>query len=155
MPVVAGPKHQCADSAVQAHADDELVVATFLHDIGHLLPGDNFMDEIGVVDHDKSCVEWLAAKGFSPRLIALVSGHVRARRYLVATVPEYRERLSQTSQRTLELGGPMTSQEAVAFAGHPYFHDVLRLRSWDEQAKDPKREVPSLENVRGPDSARP
>jgi predicted HD phosphohydrolase len=137
---------QAAASAVEAHADDELVVAALLHDIGHLLPGDNYHDEIGVVDHDQTCIEWLTARGFSARLIALVSGHVSAKRYLVTTKTEYRNRLSPTSQRTLELqGGAMTSMEVEVFETHLHFRDVLRLRTWDEQAKDPGRTVPGLE----------
>lgn len=137
---------QAAASAVEARADDELVVAALLHDIGHLLPGDNHHDEIGVVDHDQTCIAWLAARGFSSRLISLVSGHVSAKRYLVATRAEYRNRLSATSQRTLELqGGAMTPAEVEVFEAHPHFRDVLRLRSWDEQAKDPGRDVPGLE----------
>lgn len=137
---------QAAASAAAAHADDELVVAALLHDIGHLLPGDNYHDEIGMVDHDQTCVAWLSARGFSARLISLVSGHIRAKRYLVTTRAEYRSRLSATSQRTLELqGGAMTPAEVETFEAHLHFRDVLRLRAWDEQAKDPGRVVPGLE----------
>jgi predicted HD phosphohydrolase len=114
---------QSAHCAVQAHADDELVVAALLHDVGHLLGG-NLHAEIGVIDHDSSCVEWLRTRGFSERLIALVSGHVAAKRYLVATRPEYRERLSEASTKTLALqGGAMSDEEAQAFAASPYFRD--------------------------------
>jgi 2-amino-1-hydroxyethylphosphonate dioxygenase (glycine-forming) len=136
---------QCADCAVRAQADRELVVAALLHDIGHLLGG-NLHAEIGVIDHDRSCVDWLRARGFSPRLIALVSGHVDAKRYLVASRPGYFDRLSGPSKRTLELqGGPMTPQEAAAFEAGPHFRDQLRLRSWDESAKDPQAIVPGLD----------
>jgi phosphonate degradation associated HDIG domain protein len=139
---------QSAHCAVQAHADDELVVAALLHDVGHLLGG-NLHAEIGVIDHDSSCVEWLRARGFSERLIALVSGHVAAKRYLVATRPEYRERLSEASTKTLALqGGAMSDEEARAFAASPYFRDLLRLRSWDEAAKDPEAVVPGLDTYR-------
>jgi phosphonate degradation associated HDIG domain protein len=139
---------QSAFCAVRAQADDEMIVAALLHDVGHLLGG-NVHDEIGVIDHDRSCVEWLQSHHFSPRLIALVSGHVDAKRYLVATNPAYRERLSDASKRTLELqGGPMTEEEAKAFESNPHFKDVLRLRSWDEQAKDPHAVVPGLETYR-------
>ena len=136
---------QSAHCAVEAHADDELVVAALLHDIGHLLGGD-FHAEIGVIDHDRSCVQWLEARGFSSRLIALVSGHVNAKRYLVATRSEYAGRLSEASKRTLVLqGGPMNPEEVRAFEAGPYFKDLLRLRSWDEQAKDPNAVVPGLD----------
>jgi phosphonate degradation associated HDIG domain protein len=140
---------QAAHCAVEAKADDELVVAALLHDIGHLLGGD-FHAEIGVIDHDQSCVEWLKTRGFSPRLIALVSGHVSAKRYLVTVRPGYFEKLSESSVRTLALqGGPMSAEEVRAFEEGPYFKDLLRLRSWDEQAKDPDAVVPGLDRYLG------
>jgi phosphonate degradation associated HDIG domain protein len=140
---------QAAHCAVEAKADDELVVAALLHDIGHLLGG-NFHADIGVIDHDRSCVDWLKARGFPPRLIALVSGHVSAKRYLVAVRPGYFDRLSESSVRTLALqGGPMSPEEVRAFESGPHFRDLLRLRSWDEQAKDPGAVVPGLDHYLG------
>lgn len=136
---------QAAHAAVRAQADDELVVAALLHDVGHLLGG-KLHAEIGVIDHDTSCIEWLRSQAFSPRLIALVSGHVAAKRYLVSVREGYWIRLSDASRKTLELqGGPMTKEEAAAFEAQPYFADLLRLRAWDEQSKDPKAHVPGLE----------
>jgi phosphonate degradation associated HDIG domain protein len=137
---------QCAHCAVEAHADDELIVAALLHDIGHLLGGDVHA-EIGVIDHDRSCVEWLKQRGFSARLVALVSGHVNAKRYLVAAREGYYGRLSEASKKTLALqGGPMTQKEAQGFEQSPYYNDLLRLRAWDEQAKDPNAIVPGLDS---------
>jgi 2-amino-1-hydroxyethylphosphonate dioxygenase (glycine-forming) len=136
---------QTAHCAAQAHADAELVVAALLHDIGHLLGGD-VHGGIGVVHHDRSCIAWLQSRGFSPRLIALVSGHVNAKRYLVWKRPEYREQLSDASKQTLALqGGVMSAEEADAFESDPHFRDMLRLRAWDEQAKDPNAKVPGLQ----------
>ncbi len=137
---------QCAHCATQAGADPELVAAALLHDVGHLLGG-NLQADIGVIDHDRSCVEWLRARGFSTRLIGLVSGHVAAKRYLVATQTAYRDRLSEASIRTLALqGGAMSAEEVAAFEAGPYFRDLLRLRAWDEAAKDPSRTVPGLDH---------
>lgn len=139
---------QTAQLAVAARADDELVAASLLHDIGHLLGGD-LHAEIGVIDHDRSCVEWLRRRGFSERLIGLVSGHVSAKRYLVSVNEDYWGRLSEASRKTLELqGGPMSVEEAVLFEENPYFKDVLRLRAWDEMAKDPEIQSPGLESYR-------
>lgn len=136
---------QSAHCAVQAKADEELVVAALLHDIGHLLGG-NYHAEIGVIDHDRSAIDWLRTRGFSERLIELVSGHVAAKRYLVSTLAGYRDKLSEASTKTLALqGGAMSDAEAAAFAESPYFRDLLRLRSWDEAAKDPAAEVPGMD----------
>ncbi len=140
---------QAADCASNAGADEELTLAALLHDVGHLLPGGRTHEEIGTIDHDRTAQAWLAERGFSARLIALVGAHVDAKRYLVATNPDYHARLSEASKRTLELqGGPMTSAEAEAFAAAPHFRDALRLRSWDEHAKDPAAVVPPLESYR-------
>ncbi len=140
---------QSADCAVRAGADEETIVAALLHDIGHLLEGEKH-DEIGVIDHDRVGEEWLAARGFSPRLVRLVRGHVDAKRYLVATNPAYKERLSEASKQTLALqGGPMNEPECAAFAAEPLFTEMLRLRSWDEQAKDPEAVTPGLDSYEG------
>src|SRR5262249_9024719 len=119
-----------------------------LHDIGHLLGGAH-EPNLGVIDHDRAAMTWLRERGFSERLVALVSGHVDAKRYLVTTKPGYYDRLSETSKRTLELqGGRMSAAEATKFEERAEFLDLLRLRTWDELAKDPAIDVAQLENYR-------
>jgi phosphonate degradation associated HDIG domain protein len=142
---------QCAWWAAQAGADEELVLAALLHDIGHLLDtADTMRDErFGVVNHDETGANWLAECGFSPRLTALVGGHVDAKRYLTATNEEYWSRLSPASRETLRLqGGPMTASDAHQFASDPDLRDKLRLRSWDEAAKDPLWTGPGVDSYR-------
>lgn len=142
---------QCAWHASQAGADEELVLASLLHDIGHLLDteGTQRDERVGVINHDETGARWLRERGFSERVAALVGGHVDAKRYLVATNAHYRERLSPTSQETLRLqGGPMADADATQFAQDPYLRDKLRLRSWDEAAKDPKWQGPGIEMYR-------
>ena len=139
---------QAADLARSNGADDEMILAALLHDIGHLLEGERH-EEVGVIDHDQCGASWLEDRSFGERLIELVSGHVHAKRYLVATRPEYRDRLSEASQQTLVLqGGPMTPEEGPEFEERPRFREILRVRSWDEQAKNPDAIVPSLESYR-------
>lgn len=142
---------QCAHLARSAGADDELILAALLHDIGHLFDTDaTIRDErVGVVNHDELGGEWLLARGFSPRLARLVSSHVDAKRYLTATNAAYLDRLSPASTETLALqGGPMTPAEAAHFAADPDLRDILRLRTWDELAKDPSWRGPALEDYR-------
>ena len=67
----------------------------------------------------------------------LVEYHVEAKRYLTLRKPGYYARLSEASRRTLEYqGGVMTEAQADAFEGDPLFSVSLRMREWDEQAKE-------------------
>ena len=129
---------QCAAAASTAGADDELVLAALLHDIGHLCAPEDAaqMEDVGVLDHETIGARWLLARGVSDRVAKLVRGHVDAKRYLVTTKPSYASRLSPASAKTLEhQGGAMSAAEAKAFETQPLFKQYLQLRSWDEQAK--------------------
>ncbi len=142
---------QCAWHAQQAHADEELVLAALLHDVGHLFDKEGTVrdERVGVVNHDEMGAQWLLARGFSPRLAALVGGHVDAKRYLTATHPDYLQRLSPASMETLQLqGGPMSAEDLADYASQPELRDMLRLRSWDEMAKDPAWRGPGLADYR-------
>ncbi len=139
---------QCAHLARLAGGDDELVLAALLHDIGHLFDTEaTIRDErVGVVNHDELGGQWLLDRGFSPRLARLVASHVDAKRYLTATNAGYLNRLSPASTETLALqGGPMSAAEVEAFAADADLREILRLRTWDEMAKDPAWRGPGLE----------
>ena len=139
---------QSAQLAEQAGADDETVVAAFLHDIGHLLPPElagGYMDGYGTVDHEKLGADFLRERGFSEKVAQLIEHHVNAKRYLVFKNPNYFARLSEASLRTLEFqGGPMTADEAAAFEANPYFKGILLMRTWDEHAKIPGLVTPDV-----------
>jgi 2-amino-1-hydroxyethylphosphonate dioxygenase (glycine-forming) len=142
---------QAAQSAMDAKADEELVIAALLHDIGHLIASEEAHHEegIGVVDHDEQGAAHLASMGFTSRVVELVRGHVAAKRYLTATNPEYRSRLSEASTKTLALqGGPMSEEEVEAFRRDPLLREKLQLRSWDEQAKRTDWQVAPLDAYR-------
>ncbi len=142
---------QCAWHAEQAGADEELVLAALLHDIGHLFDEDSSIRDtrVGVVNHDETGARLLLERGFSQRLARLVGGHVDAKRYLTATNASYLDRLSPASLETLRLqGGPMEAEAAGRFAQDPDLKDILRLRMWDETAKDPEWRGPGLEAYR-------
>ena len=38
----------------------------------------------------------------------------------------------------------MTPEEQQAFEAEPFYHDALRLRHWDDTAKDPQAETVDL-----------
>jgi predicted HD phosphohydrolase len=88
------------------------------------------------------------AEIFGPRVAWLISAHVPAKRYLVATDREYAGRLSPASVRSLEVqGGPMRGDELAAFAGHPWALDAAALRRWDDLAKVPGAPTPTLDEL--------
>ena len=129
---------QCAEFARHAEADDELIVATLLHDIGHLLeleqkdgnPNLNKNDE-----HESSGAAYLA-RHFSSAVTAPIALHVEAKRFLCTTEETYFAQLSPASVRSLELqGGKMSASEVERFAKHPASERAVALRRWDELGK--------------------
>ncbi|AGZ33088.1 HD domain-containing protein [Pseudomonas sp. SWI6] len=128
---------QAAQLAMAEGFDDEVVLAAFFHDIGHLCGGDASMGGYGVVSHERIGAEYLRRCGFSERMARLVQFHVEAKRYLTLRQPGYYQRLSEASRRTLEYqGGVMSDSQADAFERDPLFDVSLRMREWDEKAKE-------------------
>ncbi len=71
--------------------------------------------------------------------------HVAAKRYLCAVEPGYFGGLSPASVYTLRIqGGPMTPAESAEFEASPWCQSALRLRRWDDAAKDPGAVVPAF-----------
>ena len=127
---------QAAQLAMAEGFDDEVVLAAFFHDIGHLCGGDASMGGYGVVSHERIGAEYLRRCGFGERMARLVQYHVEAKRYLTLRQPGYYQRLSEASRRTLEYqGGVMSEGEADVFERDPLFEVSLRIREWDERAK--------------------
>lgn len=143
---------QAAQLAEEEGYDEEVILAAFLHDVGHIsekATGDNEMDGYGIKDHEAIGAEFLREKGFSKKLARLVESHVEAKRYLTVREPGYYDQLSDASRRTLEYqGGPMTEEEAAAFEQYPLFELIVKMRKWDEQAKIEHKPLPDLERYR-------
>ncbi|HKD55839.1 MAG TPA: HD domain-containing protein [Steroidobacteraceae bacterium] len=118
-------------------ASDALVLASLLHDIGHLL--EELPEEIGEwtedARHEQSGARWLAPR-FDVSISEPVRLHVAAKRYLCATDATYLSRLSAASVHTLRLqGGPMSTGEAAQFEREPFAGEALHVRRWDDQGK--------------------
>ncbi|MDQ0651895.1 phosphonate degradation HD-domain oxygenase [Pseudomonas cedrina] len=138
---------QAAQLAMAEGVDDEVILAAFFHDIGHLCgQGGEDMGGYGVVSHERLGADYLRHAGFSERLARLVEYHVQAKRYLTFSQPDYYARLSEASRRTLAYqGGVMSAEEARTFEQDPLYAVSLRLRHWDEQAKQTHVPVLDLE----------
>lgn len=143
---------QAAQLAERQGYDEEVILAAFLHDIGHLCEaahGDNEMDGYGIKDHEEAGADFLRRRGFSERLIVLVQSHVGAKRYLTYKYPSYYEQLSEASKKTLEFqGGRMMAEEAGEYEKQPLFELIIQMRRWDDDAKLMDKPVPDLEKYR-------
>ncbi|EHQ24919.1 HD domain-containing protein [Mucilaginibacter paludis] len=131
---------QAAALAEAEGFEDEVILAAFFHDIGHLCAADGetlSMDGFGNVDHEKIGGDYLRKQGFSERMAALVESHVVAKRYLTYKFPEYYQQLSEASKATLQFqGGVMTAEEAREFELNPDAELIIKIRTWDDMAKE-------------------
>src|SRR5205823_1049371 len=138
-------------SATLAEADSAppaTVLASLLHDVGHMIhhlgenPAGRGIDDV----HEELGAKWLAER-FGPDVSEPVRLHVAAKRYLCAVEPDYFGKLSPDSVRSLDLqGGPMSADEIEAFRRHPQHQEAVRLRRYDEAAKDPRATTPDLDH---------
>ena len=127
---------QCAALLRRSHPDDvELQVAGLVHDLGWLEPDAGTWTLRPTAAHDvdgRALVEPL----LGARVGSLVGGHVAAKRYLLATDPEYAALLSARSEETLAFqGGVMSAAEVADFAPRPDRDDLVALRRADDAAK--------------------
>lgn len=143
---------QAARLAEAEGYDDEVILAAFFHDIGHLcefIMPTTQMDGAGVADHEKIGAGFLAERGFSQKICRLVHSHVPAKRYLTYRFTEYLNKLSPASMITLQhQGGMMTETEAVAFEKDPLHPLYIKLREWDDKAKEVNQSSAPIEHYR-------
>lgn len=157
---------QCALLAEKGHPEknfiqNSIIVASFLHDIGHLIALDNVSDggdassecgelemkddngvSLGIVGHEGIGENYLRDLRFPDLVCKLVSGHVKAKRYLATIIPEYYNQLSTASQETMKLqGGLMNQDEICEFTSNPISDLIIQLREYDDKAKNPNWSV--------------
>jgi phosphonate degradation associated HDIG domain protein len=130
---------QSAAHAEAGNCAPATVLAALLHDVGHMVhdlgedPASRGIDDV----HEEQGAKWLSGH-FGPDVVEPVRLHVAAKRYLCATEQDYFGKLSADSVRSLGLqGGPMSADEVAAFRKRPFFEEAVRLRRYDEAAKDP------------------
>lgn len=143
---------QAAMLAEEEGYDEEVILAAFLHDIGHICAEAGTvqeMDGFGTMDHEALGAAYLKERGFSKRLVRLVESHVEAKRYLTFKYPDYYQQLSEASKKTLEFqGGVMLQEEAEAFEQYPLFALIIKMRNWDDRAKLEQAPIRNLEKYR-------
>ena len=139
---------QTAACAEASGADDELVTACLLHDLGHLLQELGDSPTLRGVDdvHQYAALPFLRGL-FGERVLGGIQLHVDAKRYLCASVAGYQAALSPDSQRSLVLqGGVFNSAQAAAFIARPGAADAVQLRQWDDLAKVDGALTPTLQH---------
>lgn len=137
---------QTACLAEQEGADETLIVAALLHDIGH------FTSELGSFSmaddfdrlHEEAGAAFLA-RFFPEAVTDCVRWHVAAKRYLCATEPAYYDQLSVASKHSLQLqSGPMSEHEVELFCGRQNLNAILAVRRWDDAAKVSGKATPGF-----------
>ncbi len=142
---------QCALLAEQNDADDALITAALLHDIGHVVDKRFQQGLERDIDrrHEIIGMAYLA-KIFSPNVTEPIRLHVDAKRYLCFANKGYFDTLSAASVRSLELqGGIYSPTDAATFVATPFAQDAINIRKWDDLAKVPDLATPSLDHFMG------
>lgn len=130
---------QAATLAAQEDAADHEIAAALLHDLGH------FQNAIphqvlaaGADNHHESAGADFLAEYFPATVIEPIRQHVATKRYLCAVETGYFDTLSSASVASLKSqGGPMNAAEVATFDALPQRDACIRVRRWDEAAKDP------------------
>jgi phosphonate degradation associated HDIG domain protein len=129
-------------TAARAEAEGEspaMILAALLHDLGHMIAGIGDNPAEGGIDnaHQRVGARWLRER-LGARIAEPVRLHVDAKRYLCAVDPAYHATLAPDSVLSLKLqGGPLNDTQVTAFLAEPYAQDAIRLRRFDDLAKDP------------------
>jgi phosphonate degradation associated HDIG domain protein len=137
---------QTAAFAEEAGADDALVTACLLHDLGHLLQELGGTPTLRGIDdvHQYAALPFLRGL-FDARVLGAIQLHVDAKRYLCATRAGYHAALSDDSKRSLVLqGGVFDAEAAAAFIARPGAESAVQLRQWDDRAKIAGAPTPPL-----------
>jgi [1-hydroxy-2-(trimethylamino)ethyl]phosphonate dioxygenase len=139
---------QAASLAEIDGASPATVLASLLHDVGHMIhrlgedPAARGVDDV----HEELGAAWLAER-FGPEVSEPVRLHVAAKRYLCTIEPDYFGKLAPDSVRSLTLqGGLMSPEEVDTFRVHPQYAEAVRLRRYDEGAKDPHASTPDFDH---------
>ncbi len=139
---------QCAHAAEDAGEAAPLIVASLLHDVGHLLESD--FNQALTLSHDlrhEAIGAQYLRRVFPVAVTEPIRLHVVAKRYLCSVRPSYLTTLSEASLHSLSLqGGPLDDSEVRQFESEPFHRQAIRLREYDDRAKCPGAMTPDLDH---------
>lgn len=140
---------QCAVLAKRQGAGSAMIGAALLHDLGHIIddqamPGSDTenLDDA----HEERAYGWIESN-FGKAVADPVRLHVAAKRYLCTVEPAYLAKLSPASLKSFyDQGGVMSQSQIDDFRDELYAFEAVQLRRWDDVAKDPQMQTPSIED---------
>jgi phosphonate degradation associated HDIG domain protein len=137
---------QTAHLAEESGANDSLVTACLLHDLGHMLNDLGETPTMRGLDDTHQYYALPFLRGLFPdSVLDAIKLHVDAKRYLCQANAGYYAKLSDDSKRSLALQGDVFSAEqAHGFLAQSGAHDAVMLRQWDDLAKQADLLTPSL-----------
>ena len=141
---------QTAAIAEAEGASAAMITAALLHDIGRIInPKDRELTDAGKdAKHEIVGAAYLE-EWFGPEVTMPIKWHVAAKRYLVATDPAYKGKISAGSTRSMKgQGGVLSEEEAADFLAQPYAAEGVALRRWDDRAKAPDASTPPFDHFR-------
>ena len=136
---------QTAMLAEKNNCSSSLICSSLLHDYGHFIleNPDDLVSKGKDGKHEDVGYEFLK-KYFVKNVVEPIKYHVEAKRYLARDVKYYRM-LSEASKVSLKLqGGIMDDKEAKEFEGNEFFEDSIKLRKFDEKAKEADLKIKSI-----------
>ncbi len=138
---------QTAQFAEADGADENVVCAALLHDIGHAICMEGgCITRKGDDLHEHYGADFLAP-WFPYEVSELVRMHVNAKRYLCAVDKDYYAMLSRAARsRLCWQDGKMSADEADSFILLPYVDEAIQLRRYIDQAQVPSLQTKSLED---------
>jgi phosphonate degradation associated HDIG domain protein len=140
---------QCAVFAKRQGAGSAMIVAALLHDLGHIIDHQAMpeSDDQNLDDaHEQRAYLWIKSN-FGKSVADPVRLHVAAKRYLCTVEPEYLTKLSPASLKSFhDQGGLMSQSQIDDFRDEPFAFEAVELRRWDDLAKDPTMQTPTIED---------
>jgi len=136
---------QTAMLAEKNNCSSNLICSSLLHDYGHFIledPDDLITKDKDGRHEDVGCS--FLEKYFIEDILGPIKYHVKAKKYL-ARDKKYYGLLSGASKISLKLqGGIMNNEEAEEFESNKFFENSIKLRKFDEIAKESGLKIKSI-----------
>ena len=140
---------QTAMLAEKTNCSSNLVCSSLLHDYGHFIleNPDNLVNKNEDGKHEDVGYTFLK-KYFIEDVLGPIKYHVKAKKYL-AREKKYYRLLSKASRISLKLqGGIMNNEEAEKFEKNKFFENSIKLRKFDEIAKETNLKIKSIKEYK-------